>query len=129
MTDMTAAHFDGTAVIVTGGDTGIGRAAARTFAQQGAQVLVVGRTAARLAETAADAPGIRPLVADVSAPGAAELIVDTALEAFGRIDVLVNNAAVVRQTPLGDIRREAVDEMLAVNLLAPMYLTEAAVHR
>ncbi|MFE5164007.1 SDR family oxidoreductase [Streptomyces sp. NPDC056697] len=129
MTDMTAAHFDGTAVIVTGGGTGIGRAAARTFAQQGAQVLVVGRTAARLAETAAAAPGIRPLVADVSAPGAAELIVDTALEAFGRIDVLVNNAAVVRQTPLGDIRREAVDEMLAVNLLAPMYLTEAAVHR
>ncbi|MBO3677441.1 SDR family NAD(P)-dependent oxidoreductase [Streptomyces sp. NEAU-YJ-81] len=127
MTDMTAAHFDGTAVIVTGGGTGIGRAAARAFAEQGAQVLVVGRTAARLAETAADAPGIRPLVADVAAPGAAELIVNTALEAFGRIDVLVNNAAVVRQAPLGDIRREAVEEMLAVNLLAPVYLTEAAV--
>ncbi|MGW7696561.1 SDR family NAD(P)-dependent oxidoreductase [Streptomyces asiaticus] len=126
MTDMTAAHFSGRAVIVTGGGTGIGRVTARTFAEQGAQVLVVGRTAARLAETAADAPGIRPLVADVSAPGAAELIVNTAMEAFGRIDVLVNNAAVVRQTPLGDIRREAAEEMLAVNLLAPMYLTQAA---
>ncbi|WP_107420792.1 SDR family NAD(P)-dependent oxidoreductase, partial [Streptomyces antimycoticus] len=41
--------------------------------------------------------------------------------------VLVNNAAVVRQAPFGDIRREAVEEMIAVNLLAPMYLTEAAV--
>ncbi|NEW72045.1 SDR family NAD(P)-dependent oxidoreductase [Streptomyces rhizosphaericus] len=126
MTDMTAAHFSGRAVIVTGGGTGIGRVTARTFAEQGAQVLVVGRTAARLAETAADAPGIRPLVADVSAPGAAELIVNAAVEAFGRIDVLVNNAAVVRHTPLGDIRREVAEEMLAVNLLAPMYLTQAA---
>ncbi|MCQ8191541.1 SDR family NAD(P)-dependent oxidoreductase [Streptomyces rugosispiralis] len=126
MTDMKAAHFSDRAVIVTGGGTGIGRATARTFAEQGAQVLVVGRTAARLAETAADAPGIRTLTADIAAPGAAELIVNTAMEAFGRIDVLVNNAAVVREAPLGDIRREAVDEMLAINLLAPMYLTQAA---
>ncbi|MCM3812620.1 SDR family NAD(P)-dependent oxidoreductase [Streptomyces solisilvae] len=126
MTDMTAAHFHGKAVIVTGGGTGIGRATARTFAEQGAEVLVVGRTADRLAETAAEAPGIQQLATDVSAPGAAELIVNTAREAFGRIDVLVNNAAVVRQTPLGDAEREAAEEMLAVNLLAPVHLTRAA---
>ncbi len=124
---MTAEQLRGKAVVITGGGTGIGRATARAFAEQGAEVLVVGRTAARLTETAADAPGIRTLVADISAPGAAELVVTTAIEAFGRIDVLVNNAAVVRQTPLGDIQQAAAEEMIATNLLAPMYLTQAAV--
>jgi NAD(P)-dependent dehydrogenase (short-subunit alcohol dehydrogenase family) len=126
---MTVAQFHGKAVVVTGGGTGIGRATARAFAEQGAEVLVVGRTAARLAETATEAPGIRPLVADIAAPGAAELIVSTATEAFGRIDVLVNNAAVVRQMRFGDIQQTwaAAEEMIAVNLLAPVCLTQAAV--
>jgi NAD(P)-dependent dehydrogenase (short-subunit alcohol dehydrogenase family) len=124
---MTEAQFHGRAVIVTGGGTGIGRATAKAFAEQGAEVLVVGRTAARLAAAAADAPGIRPLVADLSAPGAAELVVNTAIEAFGRLDVLVNNAAVVGRTPLDDTQRAAAEEMIAVNLLAPVFLTQAAV--
>jgi meso-butanediol dehydrogenase / (S,S)-butanediol dehydrogenase / diacetyl reductase len=124
---MTEAQLQGKTVIVTGGGTGIGQATAWAFAEQGAGVLVVGRTAARLAETAADMPRIRTLQADISAPGAAEEIVATAIEAFGRIDVLVNNAAVVRQTPLGNIPQAAAEEMIAVNLLAPMFLTQAAV--
>ncbi|MEU5566428.1 SDR family NAD(P)-dependent oxidoreductase [Micromonospora musae] len=89
---MTSSQFDGRTVIVTGGGTGIGRATARASATQGAEVLVVGRTASRLAETAQGLPGVRALVADVAAPGAAEKIVGSALEHFGRIDVLVNNA-------------------------------------
>ena len=123
---MTTTQFTGKAVIVTGAGTGIGRATARSFAEQGAQVLIVGRTASRLAETAQGLPGIRPLAADVAGPGAPELIVRTAMEEFGRVDVLVNNAAIVRQAPLGDISRDAAEDMLATNLLAPMYLTQAA---
>ncbi|ALG05633.1 SDR family NAD(P)-dependent oxidoreductase [Kibdelosporangium phytohabitans] len=113
--------FDGKAVIVTGGGTGIGRATARSFAAQGADVLVVGRTAARLDETA-DGAGIRTLVADIAEPGAADHIVDTAVGTFGRLDVLVNNAAILKQ----DDNRAGVEEMLATNLLAPLYLTQAA---
>jgi len=123
---MTTTHFTGKAVIVTGAGTGIGRATARAFADQGAQVLIVGRRASRLAETAQDLPGIRPLAADVTGPDAAELIVHTAMEEFGRVDVLVNNAAIVRQAPLGAISRSSTEEMLATNLLAPIYLTQAA---
>ncbi|SIR52728.1 SDR family NAD(P)-dependent oxidoreductase [Micromonospora avicenniae] len=124
---MTSAQFDGKAVIVTGGGTGIGRATARAFAAQGAGVLVVGRTASRLAETAQGLPGVRPLVADVAAPGAAEMIVGAALDHFGRVDVLVNNAAVVRRTPRDDTSgRQAAGQMVATNLLAPMYLAQAA---
>nr|WP_042184220.1 SDR family oxidoreductase [Kibdelosporangium sp. MJ126-NF4]CEL16154.1 3-oxoacyl-[acyl-carrier protein] reductase [Kibdelosporangium sp. MJ126-NF4]CTQ94079.1 3-oxoacyl-[acyl-carrier protein] reductase (EC 1.1.1.100) [Kibdelosporangium sp. MJ126-NF4] len=113
--------FQGKAVIVTGGGTGIGRATARSFAKQGADVLVVGRTADRLAETA-QGPGIRTLVADISEPGAAEHVVNSAIGTFGRLDVLVNNAGIVKE----DNERAEVEQMLATNLLAPVYLTQAA---
>jgi NAD(P)-dependent dehydrogenase (short-subunit alcohol dehydrogenase family) len=65
---MATTQFTGKAVIVTGAGTGIGRATARSFAEQGAQVLIVGRAASRLAETAQGLPGIRPLAADVAGP-------------------------------------------------------------
>jgi meso-butanediol dehydrogenase/(S,S)-butanediol dehydrogenase/diacetyl reductase len=116
----------GPAVIITGGGTGIGQAAARLFAKEGAHVLIVGRTAERLKETADGRPEVRTLVADVTAREAPELIVDTALELFGRIDVLVNNAAIIRPARLGDIDRPWTERVLATNLLAPLYLAQAA---
>ncbi|WP_309113738.1 SDR family oxidoreductase [Saccharothrix sp.] len=114
--------FNGKAVIVTGGGTGIGRATARSFAERGARVLVVGRTAARLAETAEGLPGIHPLALDIADPDAPGTIVDTAVREFGRLDVLVNNAGVVRH----GYDRDAVMDMVTTNLLAPSHLAEAA---
>jgi NAD(P)-dependent dehydrogenase (short-subunit alcohol dehydrogenase family) len=113
-------------VVITGGGTGIGRATARAFADEGADVLVVGRTAARLTETADDRPTIRTLVADITAPDASERIVAAATARSGRIDVLVHNAGIVRDAPLGAVDPADVTEMLATNLLAPVYLTQAA---
>ncbi|WP_433172315.1 SDR family NAD(P)-dependent oxidoreductase [Actinoallomurus sp. CA-150999] len=116
----------GRVVIVTGGGTGIGRETAWQFADQGADVLVVGRTEDRLKETADGRPDIRTFVADVAAPDAPEGIVAAATEAFGRIDVLVNNAAITRPAPLGGIAREIADRQLATNLLGPLFLAQAA---
>ncbi|MEO3753471.1 SDR family oxidoreductase [Streptomyces sp. B6B3] len=113
-------------MIVTGGGTGIGRATARLFATAGAEVLIVGRTAERLAETAAHHPRLRTCVADVAAPDASAEIVAAALEAFGRIDVLVNNAAITRPALLGAIDRKTAEEQLATNLLAPVFLAQEA---
>ncbi|MFB6943014.1 SDR family NAD(P)-dependent oxidoreductase [Streptomyces sp. NPDC056237] len=113
-------------MIITGGGTGIGRATAQQFATAGAGVLVVGRTAERLAETAMEHPHIRTFVADVAAPDAPTGIVAAALEAFGRIDALVNNAAITRPAPLGAIDRKVAEEQLATNLLAPVFLTQRA---
>ncbi|KUJ65015.1 ketoreductase [Streptomyces albus subsp. albus] len=113
-------------MLITGGGTGIGRATARQFAAAGADVLVVGRTAERLAETAEGHPRIRTCTADVAAPNAPTEIVAAALDAFGRIDALVNNAAITRPAPLEAIDRNVAEEQLATNLLAPVFLAQHA---
>ncbi|MFB9930210.1 SDR family NAD(P)-dependent oxidoreductase [Amycolatopsis halotolerans] len=123
---MSEGQFEGKAVIVTGGGTGIGQVTAREFARQGANVLVVGRTAVRLAETAEGFARIRPFATDITGAGAAEEIVAAALAEFGRLDVLVNNAGIVDPAALGEIKPGAFDGVVATNLLAPVYLVQAA---
>ncbi|MFB7832338.1 SDR family NAD(P)-dependent oxidoreductase [Streptomyces sp. NPDC056056] len=113
-------------VIVTGAGTGIGRAAARAFARQGAHVLAVGRRSEPLRETAEGHPGIHPYVADVTAEGAAEEIVRAAVSGHGRLDVLVNNAGISLGGPLGTLDRSVITPLLETNLVAPVLLTQAA---
>ncbi|WP_020669429.1 SDR family NAD(P)-dependent oxidoreductase [Amycolatopsis nigrescens] len=118
--------FAGKTVIVTGAGTGIGRTTAWLFAEQGADVLAVGRTESRLRETAAAHPAIRTFAADVAAETAPAAIVRAALESSGRIDVLVNNAGIVRKAPLGGIDRASTAEQLGTNLTGPLFLTQEA---
>ncbi|WP_225877137.1 SDR family NAD(P)-dependent oxidoreductase [Streptomyces resistomycificus] len=113
-------------VIVTGGGTGIGRATARAFADRQDRVLVVGRSESTLTETAQGHPNIHALPVDITEPGAAETIVGTALSAFGRIDVVVNNASIALPAPLEKTDTAAAGELLDVNLCAPISLTRCA---
>ncbi|MEU7069142.1 SDR family oxidoreductase [Streptomyces narbonensis] len=114
-------------VVVTGAGTGIGRATARAFAGQGATVVAVGRRKEPLRETAEGRPGIHPFVADVTAEGAAEQIVDATVTAHGGLDVLVNNAGISSGGPLGTLDRSVIAPLLETNLVAPVLLTQAAV--
>ncbi|GAA2310222.1 SDR family oxidoreductase [Streptomyces hawaiiensis] len=114
-------------VLVTGAGTGIGRATAQAFADEGAHVVAVGRREAPLVETAGHAPArISPLVADITAADGPETVVRTALDRHGRIDVLVNNAGIVDARSLRTYTRATVEPLLATNLLAPVLLTQAA---
>ncbi|MFF4400831.1 SDR family NAD(P)-dependent oxidoreductase [Streptomyces sp. NPDC001480] len=113
-------------VLVTGAGTGIGRATARAFAAEGAHVLAVGRRPVPLTETADGHPGITTLPADITAEDGPATVVRTAIERHGRIDVLVNNAAVVNTESLRTYSRASVRPQLATNLLAPVLLTQAA---
>ncbi|TDC45187.1 SDR family oxidoreductase [Actinomadura sp. KC345] len=113
-------------MIVTGGGTGIGRATARAFAARGDGVLVVGRTESTLVETAKDHDTIRVLAADITDPAVPEHVVRTAIREFGRVDVLVNNAAALGYRPLADLDRGTADRQLGTNLVAPVFLTQSA---
>ncbi|MFF9621187.1 SDR family NAD(P)-dependent oxidoreductase [Streptomyces griseosporeus] len=121
-----ARDLAGRAVVVTGGGTGIGRAVAHAFADEGARVLVVGRGADRLAAAAAERAGIHPFAADIAAPDGPERIVAEAERVLGGIDVLVNNAVTMRSAPLGGIAPDDARRQVATNLLAPLLLTQAA---
>lgn len=85
--------FKGKVAIVTGGSTGIGRAVAQRFAQDGAQVLIVARKEAGLKATAEGFPGIKYLAVDLTEADATTKIIDKINADFGgRLDILVNNA-------------------------------------
>jgi NAD(P)-dependent dehydrogenase (short-subunit alcohol dehydrogenase family) len=117
-------------VIVTGAGTGIGAAAARRLAAGGWNVALVGRRAALLEAVAAeiDKQGGKSLVvaADLAEAATARAVIARTADAFGGIDALVNNAAVIKVLPLADYTTEILDQHWAVNIRAPFLLIQAA---
>ncbi|MDX6558331.1 MAG: 2-dehydro-3-deoxy-D-gluconate 5-dehydrogenase [Blastocatellia bacterium] len=122
----SAQDFAGRVVIVTGAWSGLGRAAAESFHERGAAVAVNVRDRVR-AESLAASIGERTLAVpgDIAAPGAAEEIVRMTLERFGRIDVIVNNAALALSTRFPDLTAEEWRTALEVNLTAPFLMTKS----
>ncbi len=117
--------FDGRAVIVTGGTRGIGRVIAETFLAAGADVLVCGRTKPERRPTAAG-NAAEFIAADVREPSQAKLVVDAAVDAFGRLDVLVNNAGGSPNAAAATVSPRFVERVVALNLLAPFYIAQPA---
>lgn len=112
--------------LVTGGGSGIGRATALTLAAAGFDVLVTGRRTGPISETAALHDRVRALAADVATESGAAEAVEAAGEQHGRIDVIVNNAGVIRPGSLDEFDRVAADEMWTTNVLAPTFVTRSA---
>jgi NAD(P)-dependent dehydrogenase (short-subunit alcohol dehydrogenase family) len=114
--------------IVTGAARGLGRAAAERLHEQGASVVVHARDLARAAAVA-EALGERALAieGDLALEGVPAAIVRRAVERFGRLDVLVNNAALPLTTRFERIGAEEWRRALEVNLTAPFLLLQAAV--
>jgi 3-oxoacyl-[acyl-carrier protein] reductase len=110
----------GRACVVTGGSRGIGLATAAKLKAEGAGVLVVGRD-----ETALAATGFATLKLDITAPDAGERTVKACIDAFGRVDVLVNNAGTSSVCPLEQIPDEEWQAQWELNVMAPMRLMRA----
>ena len=97
--------------IVTGGSEGIGKAAALSMAQEGAKVVIVARRADVLEQAAQDIKAategvVLPVAADVTGPDAADRVVRTARDSFGRVDILVNNAGTALAMPFEKVTDE-----------------------
>jgi len=124
-----AEDFYGKTVIVTGATKGIGRAIAATFGAAGANVLATGRNAQELdslcAEIEQSGSAAIAVVADLALEESPGIIAERALEAFGGIDVLINNAAIIHDSSaLVDFDPELWKLVLHVNLVAPALLTK-----
>ena len=122
----------GNAAIVTGGARGIGRAIALALAEAGADVLITykGNAAAAdavVAEIAAKGRTGVSLKADAADPDSAAAVVAQAMERFGKVDLLVNNAGITRDTLIMRMTAEQWREVLDTNLSGAFYMTRAVV--
>jgi NAD(P)-dependent dehydrogenase (short-subunit alcohol dehydrogenase family) len=108
--------LSGKVAIVTGGGTGIGLAIAKMFVEEGAQVVIAGRSQAAL-EQAAAAIGAHAIAADVSKEDEARKLAQATAEKFGGVDILVNNAGVTGQVANAeDLDIAQWDETMAINI-------------
>ncbi len=112
--------------IVTGAGTGVGAATARLFAEHGHAVVLVGRRRALLEQVAADLEHALVVADDLADPAVPGRLIEAARAAFGGVDVLVNNAAVIWNGAFADFTLAQFDEHVAVNVRAPFLLTQAA---
>jgi NAD(P)-dependent dehydrogenase (short-subunit alcohol dehydrogenase family) len=128
-TALQAWSMAGRTTIVTGASSGIGAEIGKTMAGAGARVVLVARDGERLAslreEIMADGGECETVRADLTASDAAERIVAAALDAFGRIDCLVNNAGIFKVGPFAEAAPGDLDAQYAINVRAPYVLTQA----
>lgn len=114
-------------VIITGGTSGIGAAIARAVIREGGQVLVHGINEAEgIALTSELGAKSHLCIADLKDQSAPEKIVQSCIAQFGRIDGIVNNAAVIKNANIKTISMEHYQEILQVNLTSALFLFKAA---
>jgi NAD(P)-dependent dehydrogenase (short-subunit alcohol dehydrogenase family) len=117
-------------VIVTGASTGIGKAIARLFLQEGYNVVINSVNADNLQTTFKELghPERLAMVAgDISQPATGQLLVDTAVKRFGSVDVLVNNAGIFEPKPFLDVDEAYLDRFLSINLKGTYFTSQAAI--
>jgi NAD(P)-dependent dehydrogenase (short-subunit alcohol dehydrogenase family) len=136
---MTELRFDGRVAVVTGAGRGLGRSYALLLASKGAKV-VVNDTGASLTGTGVDAGPADQVVAEINAAGGeavastesvatpvgGKAIIQTALDHYGRIDILVHNAGTVRRAPLAEMTYDDFDALLDVHLRGAFHVVRPA---
>jgi NADP-dependent 3-hydroxy acid dehydrogenase YdfG len=120
-------RLDGTVALVTGASSGIGDATARALASEGAKVAIVARRKERLDALAAElGDGALAIEGDVTDRAQAEAAVQQTLDAYGRLDTLINNAGVMLLGPVEGAPIEEWDRMIDLNLKGLLYTANAA---
>ena len=117
--------MNGKVAIITGASSGVGEAAARAFAQAGARVVLAARSGDKIASLAQRIGGLA-VPTDVGRLDDLQKLVDQTLEAYGRIDILVNNAAANARGDLDTLDPHGIATVIDTNLKAPLLLTRLA---
>jgi NAD(P)-dependent dehydrogenase (short-subunit alcohol dehydrogenase family) len=122
-------RFQNKVTLITGASRGIGRSLAHAFAAEGSNLILTARTASELESAAHEVEaqhGVRAItvVGDVSDEAHAKSAVETALREFGRVDVLVNNAAIASTRPIYGLNLSGWEKTLAVNLTGTFLFTK-----
>ena len=120
----------GKVAVITGGGSGVGKAAAALFLQEGAKVAIAGRDAAKLQAVVAELNAGENLIAiptDVTVAEQCSKLIAAATQAFGRVDILVNNAGTnLKARTIRELTPESWDMMVRTNLDGAFYCTKAA---
>jgi NADP-dependent 3-hydroxy acid dehydrogenase YdfG len=123
-----AKGIEGKVVVITGASSGLGEAAARRLAKDGAKVVLGARRTDRLEKLASELKldGKAVVRTDVSKVDEVKRLVDRAVELHGRVDVMINNAGLMPQSPLDRLKIEDWDRMIDVNIKGVLYGIAAA---
>jgi NAD(P)-dependent dehydrogenase (short-subunit alcohol dehydrogenase family) len=123
-------RLEGKIALITGANRGIGQGIASGFAREGATLVITARDAARLNQTAAEltrsGADVLAIPADVTVEQQVEEVFRRAIERFGRLEILVNNAGVFDGGPLDQLSLETWEKVIAVNLRGPFLCTREA---
>jgi NAD(P)-dependent dehydrogenase (short-subunit alcohol dehydrogenase family) len=125
-------RLEGKIAVITGAGSGMGRAMANLFAQEGAKIVagewVEESLNAVVAEVRALGGEITGVKCNVADEAQAENLIDTAVKTYGRLDILCNNAGVMdHNAGVGEVTNEIWQRVLSINLYGPMYLTRRAI--
>ena len=122
-------QLEGKVALITGGGTGIGAAVAKRFVEEGAKVCITGRRREKLDEVAETLPAgtVTVVTGDCCADGDAQKMVEAALGITGRLDILVNNAAIEINKNVVDMEPAVWRQMLENNLTGPFLMMKAAI--
>jgi NAD(P)-dependent dehydrogenase (short-subunit alcohol dehydrogenase family) len=118
--------LSGKIAVITGAGTGIGRGIARVFAREGARLVLAGRSPATLEAAAQEVGGALVVPTDVTDEAQVAALFARAVEAFGRVDIAVNNAGVFDGGPIEELSLETWQRVIAVNLTGPFLGTREA---
>ncbi len=114
-------------VLITGGGTGIGKATAASFIEEGAKVVIVGRRASVLEETVSElGDSAQFVVGDVSKSGGPKAIVDEVIARHDRLDVVVNNAGTVTMGPVMELDDEEIERVFRTNVFSILAVSREA---
>jgi 2-deoxy-D-gluconate 3-dehydrogenase len=125
---MNLFDLSGKTAVITGGSTGLGRAMSQALASAGADILLVDHSFSteNIDHIKALGRKAEQIVLDLTSPGSVTKVIEKAMDTFGKIDILINNAGIIRRTPAVEFSEKDWDDVMNLNSRVAFFLSQAA---